>query len=265
MHEPDMISSGDAYGAGIGVVFCSPFAEEKLWSHRVFVNMARMLADNGYTVLRFDQRGHGDSEGNDEDITVETYCSDIIRAIHLLGERSGLRKVGALGLRWGSTMAVLASRDALADFLILWEPIIKAENYIQQCLRSNLATQLLLHRKVLKTREQLVGDLKKGLPVNIDGYLMSPELYSQAVQINLFDNPGAISVPVLLVRINKGRVTRPSQDHEDLYRLYLSSNPLSAYKEIQEEPFWAELKSYFQRSETLFSETLSWMDNTLGR
>ena len=39
-------------------VLCHPFAEEKLWSHRVYVNLARTLAKSGYTVLRFDYRGY---------------------------------------------------------------------------------------------------------------------------------------------------------------------------------------------------------------
>jgi hypothetical protein len=35
-------------------VFCHPFGEEKLWAHRVFVAYSRLLAADGYLVLRFD-------------------------------------------------------------------------------------------------------------------------------------------------------------------------------------------------------------------
>ena len=44
-------------------VFCHPFAEEKLWAHRVYVNFARYLAKHGWAVLRFDYAGYGDSDG----------------------------------------------------------------------------------------------------------------------------------------------------------------------------------------------------------
>ena len=44
-------------------VFCHPLTEEKLWTHRVFVTFARELAAAGHTVLRFDYRGNGDSDG----------------------------------------------------------------------------------------------------------------------------------------------------------------------------------------------------------
>ena len=44
-----------------GFVLSHPFAEEKLWSHRVFVSFARALAGRGLAVLRFDYAGAGDS------------------------------------------------------------------------------------------------------------------------------------------------------------------------------------------------------------
>ena len=41
---------------------CHPLGEEKLWAHRVFVSLARDLANAGFVVLRFDCRGEGDSD-----------------------------------------------------------------------------------------------------------------------------------------------------------------------------------------------------------
>ena len=45
--------------SGAGWVFCHPFAEEKLWTQRVYVSFARMLASRGAWVLRFDAMGNG--------------------------------------------------------------------------------------------------------------------------------------------------------------------------------------------------------------
>ena len=44
-------------GRQTGFLLCYPFAEEKLWVHRVYVNFARELARRGYPVLRFDYMG----------------------------------------------------------------------------------------------------------------------------------------------------------------------------------------------------------------
>lgn len=262
LHQPDTERNHESrlLRTNIGVVFCSPFAEEKLWSHRVFVNLARLLAQNGYSVLRFDQRGHGDSDGGFEDATVESYLSDISKAVETLHQKTDVQKIGLLGLRLGATIAALAARKSGAAFMVLWEPIINGKEYFHQCLRSNLTTQLLLFRKIIKTRERLEDDLKKGESVNIDGYLVSPEFYSQVSKINLLEYPGAANIPVLLIRIFKARAAKPSPEMEQLYQLYASSNTTTAYMEIMEEPFWGELKTYFQRPETLFLETLSWLN-----
>jgi alpha/beta superfamily hydrolase len=72
-----------SWGKG-GFVFCHPFAEEKLWTHRVYVSFARELAQRGYYVLRFDYMGHGDSDGKFEESTIETHFSDINCAIDWL-------------------------------------------------------------------------------------------------------------------------------------------------------------------------------------
>ncbi|MBT8350241.1 MAG: alpha/beta hydrolase, partial [Deltaproteobacteria bacterium] len=80
LHEPENTPKPQ------GFVFCHPFAEEKLWTHRVFVNFARELAQKGYTVLRFDYMGHGDSEGGFQDSTIETRLFDIKCAIKTLSE-----------------------------------------------------------------------------------------------------------------------------------------------------------------------------------
>ena len=58
LHEPD-----PATPAREAFVFCHPFGEEKLWTHRTYVSMARRLAERGHPVLRFDFLGNGDSDG----------------------------------------------------------------------------------------------------------------------------------------------------------------------------------------------------------
>jgi uncharacterized protein len=109
-----------------GFIFCAPFAEEKLWAHRVFVSFARFLAEKGYPVLRFDYMGHGDSEGDFEISSVQTMISDINCAAQILQERiPSIESLGFLGLRFGATLALLAaSLENRPKKLILWEPII---------------------------------------------------------------------------------------------------------------------------------------------
>ena len=48
-----------------GVVIVVGGAQSRVGSHRMFVTLARGLAELGCTVLRFDRRGMGDSGGDD--------------------------------------------------------------------------------------------------------------------------------------------------------------------------------------------------------
>jgi len=72
-----------------------PFAEEKLWSHRVFVSFARALAERGYPVLRFDYMGAGDSSGTTPETSLQTHLDDLRAAVEvLLARQPQLERVG---------------------------------------------------------------------------------------------------------------------------------------------------------------------------
>jgi len=241
-----------------GFVFCHPFAEEKLWTHRVFVSFARELAKRGFAVLRFDYMGHGDSEGDFADSTVETRMVDIDRAIVTIKtEVPGLERVNLLGLRFGATLAAqIATQRKDIDRLIMWEPIVDGSRYMQEILRSNLTTQLAVYGKVTQNREALVAKMKSGDTVNIDGYEMSYTLFEQGSAINLIGDDKLLEGNVLVIQIGKqGQPLR--KDLQKLLDLYKSAE----LKHAVEEPFWREIKRFYGRAESLFGVTLDWMSS----
>lgn len=141
-----------------GFVFCHPILEEKLWAHRVYVSLARDLAKRGHTVLRFDHSGQGDSDGDFSEVSVESHLNDIEAAVERLRlERPGLKRIALFGLRLGATFAALAAlRSKDIDRLVLWEPIVNGERYMQEVLRINLTGQMAVHGRVIQDRKQLV-------------------------------------------------------------------------------------------------------------
>ena len=247
--------------SSIGIIFCSAFAEEKLWSQRVFVNFARELALRGYYSLRFDYMGHGDSDGTFEDSTVETRLSDINRAIEFLLERTEVKHVGLLGLRLGATFAFLATeRRADIDFLMLWSPIIIVNDYLQMCMRSNLATQMSIFRKIIYTREKMINALEVGKSINIDGYLISSKFYQQASKINLIDGLPQFSNPILISHIVKNPDAKIPTPTTNIFEKIKKRNEQSTLSVVKEEPFWSELRVYYQKAENLFNSTLDWLN-----
>jgi uncharacterized protein len=260
--ENDLSHQTSSAKKNCGIVFCCPFAEEKLWSHRIFVNFARYLSRNGYTVLRFDYMGNGDSEGNFEDSTIETNLSDIAKSIEVIKKMGSIDEVGLLGLRLGATLAVVSAKENNdIDFLVLWEPIIKVKEYLQQCLRSNLTTQMVTYKKIVKTRKEITDDLLNRKAANIDGYLMSGEFYKQASKIDLSHYDFCFSEPVQFIQISINENVPIKKDLIELYeKRFRNENKNSEISAVKEEPFWREIKTFYRDAPNLFDKTLCWIE-----
>jgi hypothetical protein len=89
---------------------------------RLYVDLARLLATHGYTTLRFDLSGIGDSlPGKDNRPEHDRVMADIADAMDMLEAKKGIKKFVLSGLCWGADMshdcAVLEARVAGAVLL----------------------------------------------------------------------------------------------------------------------------------------------------
>ncbi|WP_343953496.1 alpha/beta hydrolase [Nonomuraea longicatena] len=66
-----------------------------------FTRLARGLSDAGMASLRFDLRGHGESQGRQEELTLATILNDIRAALHQIRETTGVAKTSLLGTSFG--------------------------------------------------------------------------------------------------------------------------------------------------------------------
>lgn len=66
-----------------------------------FTRLAAGLAEAGVASLRFDLRGHGESDGSQEDLTLSAVLNDIRVAISHIREMSGATVVSLLGTSFG--------------------------------------------------------------------------------------------------------------------------------------------------------------------
>ena len=252
LHEPTSPSAGSAF------LFCAPYGEEKLWTHLVYVSFARELARRGLTVLRFDYRGSGDSEGDSEEATPDACLEDIRNALGVLRERCAAGvSLGLLGLRFGATLAALAAEteDDVRQ-VVLWHPILRGAPYAQELLRMNLATQIAQYREVREDRDVLVKAMKDGRTVNVDGYEMSLAGYEQMGAIDLLASPRRSGARCLVAEVAPRSRPAAGADIARFAALYAEGTAVLSV----EEPFWKEIKPLYARAERLFADTLGWME-----
>ncbi len=249
LHRP-AVFNGHAF------VFCHPFAEEKLWTHRIYVSYARALCAAGYAVLRFDYMGHGDSSGHFEDSTVQSRLADIACAVEIVKQKmESPETIGLLGLRFGATLAALAV-DMIPEInpLVMWEPIGNGAQYMKELIRINLTTQTAVYKEVRFNTDALVAQLQEGGGINIDGYEIRYPLYEQMTTIKFTGRQSSYDGKCLLVQINKadGMGTKRIEPVASRFRE-------AKCKSVVEQPFWKEIKEYYANAGNLFDLTTKWI------
>jgi uncharacterized protein len=202
-----------------GFVLSHPFGEEKLWSHRVFVSIARSLAARGHCVLRFDYAGAGDSTGMTPGTDLATHLADLRAAIAALRARRGTDgPIGLLGLRLGATFAALAAEEGACDGpLVLWDPILDGDAYFLE---------------------------------------IGKALFESCARADLLQpTPRRHAGPALVVQIVANDKVKEREDLGALARHYNAGTVAVAV----EQPFWREIKPFCGRAPNLERVTLEWL------
>jgi pimeloyl-ACP methyl ester carboxylesterase len=116
------------------VLLCNPFGEEAIRSHRSYAILSGKLAKVGLHVMRFDYYGTGDSGGAVEEGSQAQWIEDILEANNELLASSGVSRVTWVGLRYGATLAMLASQRSPRSIagLVAWNPVVNGAAYLAE-------------------------------------------------------------------------------------------------------------------------------------
>jgi len=90
------------------IILCHGFTTGK--EGNTYVRLEKMLNEKGISTFRFDFFGHGESEGNFEEITTSEAVDDILNAIQFL-KASGYRKIGLVGSSFGGLASMVAASN----------------------------------------------------------------------------------------------------------------------------------------------------------
>lgn len=97
----------------------------------IFIYLSNRLQQNGYAVLRFDFRGHGESEGNSIDLRVAGQIEDLEAAVNFVND-IGYDEIGLLGASFGGPVVVLYSSKHQENIkvLCLWNPTLNYDHVL---------------------------------------------------------------------------------------------------------------------------------------
>ncbi len=104
------------------VVMCHGYTAQKTENKRLFVETARVLASDGYAVLRFDFFGSGDSAGEFRETRVSHNIQNLQDALQLM-QNMGYKKFAVQGISMGAATAILTMPQENVDALVLWSTV----------------------------------------------------------------------------------------------------------------------------------------------
>lgn len=243
-----------------GWIFCAPFGVERSFSHRLFVDFARTLCQKGYPVLRFDYPGTGDSEGEFQDYSMEDWIAGLDLAILELRVRARVECKGLLGLRFGATLAsIYAQRNQHFLQLILWEPVIRGEEYIEEIQRAICAQNLLRNLSSLNLTKNRGEELPSEKFLTHCGFEINPALVQEIRSLHLGKSERPGTMPVGIFQLAPREQVNNDPLLSQLYQFYQKGGPTHFYRVFLPPP-WRPQKDYCFHFESLFRSTLNWID-----
>jgi pimeloyl-ACP methyl ester carboxylesterase len=176
----------------------------------LFAQLAADLADRGFVVLRYDNRGVGQSGGRLETVTLQEYGDDTVAAVKWLEKRKEVdrRRIAVVGHGEGAAVAMLAAaREKKISALVLMEAMgTRGVDLILEQQQSSLdrlkvpeserPSKVELQKKILDAA--ITGNGWEALPPDIRARADSP-WYRSLLTFDPVEVMPRIKQPILVV------------------------------------------------------------------
>lgn len=180
-------------------VFFHGCTTTKIEAHWIFVKLARVLAQRGIMVLRFDFRYSGDSEGNFEDMTLSGEFSDALKSIDFLISECNAdpARIGVLGLSMGGAIGAI-----VAGYL---------GNRIKSCILLNPVGMPLEDLHAIASSNNINVS---SFPIEWNSLLFGRNFFDDLKNINPLEEITKATCPVLVINGNNDQSVPPARSKE---------------------------------------------------
>ncbi len=158
-----------------------------------FTRLAAGMAESGVASLRFDMRGHGESEGRQEELTLTAILNDIRVAIAYIREAASTQEITLLGASFGGGICAYYAAKRPEDLSRLalfnpqldykWRTIDTRSYWVDDSISEEAAQQLTEHGFI-----QFTPTLRHGRPLFNEVFWLHPQ-----------DVLGEVQAPTLVV------------------------------------------------------------------
>ncbi|MGI8507829.1 MAG: alpha/beta fold hydrolase [Gemmatimonadaceae bacterium] len=188
------------------IVACPPLGHEYAWTHRAFRCLAAQLAAEGFSVMRFDYQGTGNSAGDPDDPAQLRGWLDSIRdAIAKTRELSGTDSVTLIGLRLGATLAMIhAAEHEDVSSMVLWAPFLSGDTYLRELHILRTMTSRPPSREPVPT---------DAVDYGAEGFFLTPDTAAELREINLLSIGRTPPRVLVIPRDDRPHAHRPLVDH----------------------------------------------------
>ena len=188
------------------IVVCPPLGHEYAWTHRSIRYLADRLAGEGFSVMRFDYRGTGDSCGDPGDPgQLAGWLSSIREAVTATREFSGLDTVGLIGLRLGATLAMFdAATHGDVSSMVLWAPYMSGSEYLRELRILQAMTKQPSSQDATRTETMDYG---------AQGFLLTADAAAELREVDLLRMGCAVPNVLVVPRDDRPRAHQPLVDY----------------------------------------------------
>lgn len=218
------------------VLYLHPFGEEMHKSRRMAALQARALAGQGYAVLQIDLTGCGDSAGDFADASWSAWRADA-RLAHAWLQAKTAQAITLWGLRTGALLAADLAGELNPCALLLWQPVIDGNLFLNQFLRIKLASEMLSDGQAKSGTKDLLAQLESGQGVEVGGNMLSPAMARELGALKLATMTPPCPVQWLEIAATTAEQLSPAaQRVADAWR---ANSAQVQSQSVIGEPFWA--------------------------